>query len=130
MKFGLFGINTGACAQPETAVRVARAAEEAGFESVWTAEHVVLPDPQAPPSEMAVDVLLTGATPKRLRILVNGCALFDATIRGHWAQTLAFDECRVETTSMDIEFLSPVHVSPNDSRPLGVGIASVELAGR
>lgn len=50
MRFGLFGINTGACARPETSAKVARAAEAAGFESVWTGEHVVLPDPQAPPS--------------------------------------------------------------------------------
>jgi probable F420-dependent oxidoreductase len=50
MKLGLFGINTGPCADPETAARVAQAAEAAGFESVWTGEHVVLPDPQAPPS--------------------------------------------------------------------------------
>src|SRR5262249_58595004 len=52
MRIGLFGINTGACARPETAARVARAAEAAGFESVWTGEHVVLPDPQAPPSPL------------------------------------------------------------------------------
>jgi probable F420-dependent oxidoreductase len=32
---------------------VARAAEAAGFESLWGGEHVVLPDPQAPPSPMA-----------------------------------------------------------------------------
>ena len=50
MKLGIFGINTGPCAAPETAAKVARAAEAAGFESVWTGEHVVLPDPQAPPS--------------------------------------------------------------------------------
>ena len=50
MKLGIFGINTGPCALPETAAKVARAAEAAGFESVWTGEHVVLPDPQAPPS--------------------------------------------------------------------------------
>ncbi|MFI5315215.1 MAG: LLM class F420-dependent oxidoreductase [Myxococcota bacterium] len=50
MKFGLYGINTGVCSEPEAASRVARAAEGAGFDSVWTAEHVVLPDPQAPPS--------------------------------------------------------------------------------
>jgi len=55
MKFGLFGINTGLCSEPDNAVRVARAAEAAGFESVWTAEHVVLPDPQAPPSPAAPD---------------------------------------------------------------------------
>jgi probable F420-dependent oxidoreductase len=53
MKFGLFGINFGVCAEPEAAVRVARAAEAAGFDSVWTGEHVVLPDPQVPPSPSA-----------------------------------------------------------------------------
>jgi probable F420-dependent oxidoreductase len=50
MKFGLYGINTGPCSEPDVAARVAKAAEAAGFDSVWTAEHVVLPDPQAPPS--------------------------------------------------------------------------------
>ena len=55
MKFGLFGMNTGLCSEPDTAVRIARAAEAAGFESVWTAEHVVLPDPQVPPSPAAPD---------------------------------------------------------------------------
>ena len=50
MKFGLFGINMGPCSDPVTAVRVAQAAEAAGFESVWTGEHIVLPDPQAPAS--------------------------------------------------------------------------------
>lgn len=50
MKFGLFGINNGALADPDSSVRAARAAEAAGFDSVWTGEHVVLPDPQAPPS--------------------------------------------------------------------------------
>ena len=53
MKFGLFGINFGPCAVPGAAARVARAAEAAGFESVWTGEHVVLPDPQEPPSPAA-----------------------------------------------------------------------------
>jgi len=50
MKFGLFGIGSGPCADPEIALAVAQASEAAGFESVWTGEHVVLPDPQAPPS--------------------------------------------------------------------------------
>ncbi len=52
VKFGLFGINVGACAAPRTAAKVARAAERAGFESVWTGEHVVLPDPQVAPSPL------------------------------------------------------------------------------
>lgn len=46
----IFGINMGGNGDPEMMVRVARAAEEAGYESVWTGEHIVLPDPQAPPS--------------------------------------------------------------------------------
>jgi probable F420-dependent oxidoreductase len=52
MKFGIFGINLGACVDPEVAASVARAAEEAGFDSVWTAEHVVLPDPRTPDSPL------------------------------------------------------------------------------
>jgi probable F420-dependent oxidoreductase len=55
MKFGLFGINTGPCANPATAATTARAAEAAGFDSVWTGEHIVLPEPQAPPSPVPAD---------------------------------------------------------------------------
>jgi probable F420-dependent oxidoreductase len=50
MKIGLFGINFGVAASPGAMVRIAVAAEETGLESVWTGEHVVLPDPHAPPS--------------------------------------------------------------------------------
>ncbi|MFN2376252.1 MAG: LLM class F420-dependent oxidoreductase [Candidatus Binatia bacterium] len=56
MKIGLFGINFGACADPATAVAVAKAAEQAGFDSLWTGEHVVLPDPQVPPSPVPASV--------------------------------------------------------------------------
>ena len=50
MKIGLFGINFGALGAPEAMVKVAQAAEQAGLDSLWTGEHVVLPDPQEPPS--------------------------------------------------------------------------------
>ena len=50
MKFGLFGINTGPCGDPDVMRHVSVAAEKSGFESLWTGEHVVLPDPQVPPS--------------------------------------------------------------------------------
>jgi probable F420-dependent oxidoreductase len=46
MKLGLFAINYATCANPESAIEVARYAESAGFESVWTGEHVALPDPR------------------------------------------------------------------------------------
>ena len=55
MKIALFGINTGPCANPSTAATVARAAETAGFESLWTGEHIVLPEPQMPPSPVPAD---------------------------------------------------------------------------
>jgi probable F420-dependent oxidoreductase len=55
MKIALFGINTGPCANPSTAAAVARAAEAAGFESLWTGEHIVLPEPQVPPSPVPAD---------------------------------------------------------------------------
>src|SRR5437868_1634732 len=77
MKIGLFAINYGTCGDPASAVRVAQAAEAAGFESVWTGEHVVLPDPMLASFPLAPDtpmldtvVALTwiAAHTKRLRI--------------------------------------------------------------
>jgi probable F420-dependent oxidoreductase len=56
MKIGFFGINFGACAHPGIATRVAQAAEAAGIESLWTGEHVVLPDPQVAPSPLPPSV--------------------------------------------------------------------------
>jgi probable F420-dependent oxidoreductase len=43
VKFGLVFANTGFAATPEGAAALARVAEESGFESVWTVEHVVVP---------------------------------------------------------------------------------------
>ena len=62
MKIGLFGINTGPCAHPATAAKAARAAEAAGFDSVWTGEHIVLPEPQAPPSPVPADTPFLDST--------------------------------------------------------------------
>lgn len=53
MKLGLFNINMGMQAHPDGLATAARAAEEAGFDSLWAGEHVILPDPQVPPSPMA-----------------------------------------------------------------------------
>ncbi len=43
MKFGIAFANTGPYAAAEGAVALAQAAEQAGFESLWTVEHVVVP---------------------------------------------------------------------------------------
>ncbi len=55
MKFGLFGIGSGLCADPDIARRVAEVAEHREFESLWTGEHVVLPQPRVPPSPAPSD---------------------------------------------------------------------------
>jgi probable F420-dependent oxidoreductase len=50
MQIGLFGINTAVFSTREAIMRVAQTAEQAGFESLWTGEHLVAIDPQVPPS--------------------------------------------------------------------------------
>jgi alkanesulfonate monooxygenase SsuD/methylene tetrahydromethanopterin reductase-like flavin-dependent oxidoreductase (luciferase family) len=59
------------------AVQVAQAAEAAGFESVWTGEHIVLPDPmlrsfplapETPMLDTIVSLTWIAAHTKRLRI--------------------------------------------------------------
>jgi probable F420-dependent oxidoreductase len=79
MKLGLFGINMDLCAvDPALAVRVAQAAEAAGWESVWTGEHYVLPDPAlgrtpAPPETPLLDpfVALTNVAAHTTTLLVG-----------------------------------------------------------
>src|SRR5437763_1852350 len=76
MRFGLFGLNFGPCADPELAIRVAVAAEEAGFDSVWTGEHVAMPvrdNPVPTPAETPIlDSLIAlanvAAHTRRLRL--------------------------------------------------------------
>jgi len=58
MKFGLHSVNLHMCSYPDTAARFARAAEAAGFDSLWTADHIVLPDPPLPGCPMAPDMRL------------------------------------------------------------------------
>ena len=64
MKFGLFGMNMRPCAAPDAIAAVARAAEDAGFDSFWGGEHIALPDPPTastpmPPRTEFVDLCVT-----------------------------------------------------------------------
>jgi probable F420-dependent oxidoreductase len=47
MKFGLYGLHKGENTAPGELARRARAAEDAGFESIWVGDHIALP-PDAP----------------------------------------------------------------------------------
>ncbi len=48
MKFGVIYANIGPCSEPQAAIAFAQAAEAAGFESIWTVEHTVVPVGYAP----------------------------------------------------------------------------------
>jgi probable F420-dependent oxidoreductase len=52
MKFGLFGMNMRPCVTPAAIAAVACAAEQAGFESFWGGEHLVLEEPQTSASPL------------------------------------------------------------------------------
>jgi probable F420-dependent oxidoreductase len=76
MRFGLFGINFGACADPDLQRHIARAAEEEGFESIWTGEHVVMPlrdnpvpvPPETPFLDSVVTLTRVAALTTRIRL--------------------------------------------------------------
>ncbi len=43
MNFGIYGLHKGENTAPEALARGARAAEDAGFESIWVGDHIALP---------------------------------------------------------------------------------------
>lgn len=50
MDIGYFGLNIGSFDNRDSITRLLTSAEDLGYESIWTGEHVVLIDPQEPPS--------------------------------------------------------------------------------
>ena len=48
MKAGISFANSGPFSRPELFGQLAREAEEFGFESIWTVEHVIIPQPHMP----------------------------------------------------------------------------------
>ncbi|MEE3326393.1 MAG: TIGR03619 family F420-dependent LLM class oxidoreductase [Myxococcota bacterium] len=50
MDIGYFGLNQGPFCDPENMAALVKTLEQAGYESVWTGEHVVLMDPHEAPS--------------------------------------------------------------------------------
>ncbi len=60
MKFGIAFANAGPLGEPELAVEFARLAEELGFESLWTVEHVVVPTGYSSPYPYSPDGKMPG----------------------------------------------------------------------
>jgi probable F420-dependent oxidoreductase len=71
LSFGLYGLLRGGGIEPDTLVRRARLAEEAGFESLWVGDHIALPadrDGQQPRLEVVVGVSHLAAVTTRVRL--------------------------------------------------------------
>ncbi len=73
LNFALYGLHRGSSADPETMVRRARLAEEAGFESLWVGDHIALPvdapDPADQPRiEAVVALSFLAAATTRVRL--------------------------------------------------------------
>jgi probable F420-dependent oxidoreductase len=73
VKFGLFGLHKGETTAPEALAQRARAAEDAGFESIWVGDHIALPDdaPDAaydPRLEAIVTLVHLAAVTRRVRL--------------------------------------------------------------
>jgi probable F420-dependent oxidoreductase len=76
MKFALYGLHRGSSLDPETLVRRATSAEEAGFESIWVGDHIALPQQDAsgdaePRLEALVALTHLGAITRRVRLGVG-----------------------------------------------------------
>ena|SRR5208282_279203 len=61
MKLGLMFVNSGPFAQPQLFAHLAQAAERFGFESIWTVEHVVIPQDYKSPYPYSPSGKIPGA---------------------------------------------------------------------
>jgi probable F420-dependent oxidoreductase len=71
MEFGLYGLLRGRGIEPDTLVRRARLAEQAGFESLWVGDHIALPADlggEDPRLEVVVGVSHLAAVTTRVRL--------------------------------------------------------------
>jgi probable F420-dependent oxidoreductase len=76
MKLALFGLHRGSSSEPDTLARRARAAEAAGFESLWVGDHIALPadavDPATQPRlEAVIAVTHLAALTTRVRVAIG-----------------------------------------------------------
>jgi probable F420-dependent oxidoreductase len=132
MKFGLFGFNMRPCVTPDAIAQVARAAEAAGFESMWGGEHLALADPQTPDSPLPprtefVDLIsaaaFAGAHTRTLRfvtgillitlrnpvILAKQVASLDALTGGRFTLGVGIGNLAFEFAAVGAPFASKGH---------------------
>ena len=91
-------------------------------------------DPTEPPQGLELKLVHTGPKGTALRILANGCPLFENTVPpGAVSLTLDLSTCPPDTDRLKIEFISgtfvPREVDPGstDKRRLGIAVESLNL---
>ena len=93
-----------------------------------TARISVRIDPRSPPSALTVLLATTGPRAKRVRITVNGCGLFEGPVAGRWEETFGLDACPLDSSTLEIELLSGVHLAQDaGQRRLGVAVREITL---
>ena len=97
----------------------------------WTSEraHLSVPvDQDAQPRALFIGIRATGRWHKRLQVMVNGCTVFEGPILGRWEETFALDRCLMDSSIVEIELLSNVHLSRDERQQrLGVAVSAIEL---
>ena len=100
----------------------------------WTEEHaslVVPVDQDRPPSNLSMEVLFTGPVPKKVRIVIDECTLFEDQFRGHQNLTFPLSGCSLGSEIVEIRLETETHQpssnGSHDARELGIAVHAIEL---
>lgn len=99
----------------------------------WTngaAKLVVPSGARRPPKSLRVMLAMSGQDGKPLRVLLNGCELFNGGVpAGPWSAVFALSSCRTAQSDTVIELLSGTHqpAQSRDTRVLGVAVERIDL---
>ncbi len=84
--------------------------------------------PGRPPAALEVAISRGQPVYTQLRILANGCEVFDDRIpTGPWTRTLPLSDCRLSGDRVRIELLSDTSSPRDGARPFGVCVERLEL---
>ena len=97
----------------------------------WTEEQaslVVPVDQDTPPSDLSMEVLMTGPLTKKVRIFIDECTLFEGQFRGHQNLTFPLSGCSLGSEMVEIRLETETHQPRNnDARELGLAVHAIWL---
>ncbi len=100
----------------------------------WTEEQaslVVPVDQDRTPSNLSIEVLMTGPFTKKVRIVIDECTLFEDQFRGRKNLTFSLSGCSLGSEIVEIRLETETHQpssnSSLDARELGIAVHAIEL---